>query len=584
MLDCFPFHWCWSEWNDESGKRTRGSGSVQEIMLQPCENLASLSADNIAGEDESRPDQDRVPVAGIGASAGGLEAVRQLLRFLPANTGMAFVFVQHLDPAHESKLTEILAKTAAMPVLEIQHGMPVEANTLYVIPPNTSLKIAAGILSMEPRANERDPRFPIDRFLCSLAEDLGSQAIAVILSGTGSDGAEGFKAVKAACGITFVQAENTAKYTGMPSSAIATGAADFILPPQEIAAELVRIGQHPSALRTSVKLPETPQENSALQHIFALLQNTAKVDFNDYKRSTVNRRLARRMMVHKLDTLSDYAQYLDNHPHEVNELYRDLLIHVTSFFREPASYEALTEHLAARLRERRHDEPFRIWIAGCASGEELYSVAICLDEVLASAGQRTQLQLVGTDISEKSLQRARRAVYAEAITSEVSPERLSRYFVKADGGYQIIKSIREACIFARHDLSSDPPFSRLDLVVCRNVLIYMGPALQQRILPMFNYGLKASGILMLGSAESVPSSSDLFIAIDKEYKIYRKNPIAPRFSVDLVPDRTAAPTPAAAESGTDLLALVNRATQNKRAVGGVVIKRDLQIVAFQGQT
>ncbi len=553
--------------------------------MQPDEDLEPSNT-NTGDENEPGLDQDRIPVVGIGASAGGLEAVMKLLRSLPGDTGMAFVFIQHLDPAHESKLSEILTRIASMRVLEIQNGMTVEANTLYVIPPNMRLTITAGILKTEPRPDAPAPQFPIDHFLCSLAEDLGSQAIAVILSGTGSDGAEGIKAVKAACGITFAQSENTAKYTGMPLAAISTGAADFILPPQEIAQELARIGQHPSALRT-VELPPAAEEDSVLKSIFSLLQNTTKVDFNDYKRSTVKRRIARRMVVHKIDTLADYAQYLDDHPNEVNELYRDILINVTSFFREPASYQALVEHLATHLKERKHEEPLRVWVAGCATGEEVYSIAMCLDDVLAGAGQRTQLQLFGTDISEKALQRARKGVYPEAITADVSPERLSRYFVKADGGYQIIKSIREACVFARHDLASDPPFSRLDLVICRNVLIYMGSPLQQRILPIFHYGLKPSGVLMLGSAEAVPSASDLFIPINREYKIYQKNPIAPPLSVDLVPDRAVAAVPAelpGARSGTDLQTLVNQAIQSKYAVGGVVIKRDMQIVAFQGHT
>jgi two-component system CheB/CheR fusion protein len=286
------------------------------------------------------------------------------------------------------------------------------------------------------------------------------------------------------------------------------------------------------------------------------------------------------MVVHKIDTLAEYARHLDDHPNEVNELYRDILIHVTSFFREPASFDVLTERLVGQLKERKQDEPLRVWSAGCATGEEVYSIAICLDEALAFVGQRTQLQLFGTDISEKSLQRARRGIYPETITADVSPERLDRYFVKADGGYQIIKSIREACVFARHDLTSDPPFSRLDLIICRNVLIYMGPVLQQRILPMFHYGLKPSGVLMLGSAESV--ASDLFNTLDKEHKIYRKNPIAAQVSVDMAPDRTAVPAPAVV--GADLETLVNQAIRDKYAVGGVVIKHDMQIVAFQGHT
>ncbi len=524
---------------------------------------ANIARENRPSPDQAGPGQDRIPVVGIGASAGGLDAVLQLLRALPGDTGMAFVFVQHLDPAHESQLAELLTKGAPMPVVQIQDGMPVEANRFYVIPSNAALKIAAGVLNIEPRGNDRAPHFPIDRFLCSLAEDLGSQAVAVILSGTGSDGAEGLKAVKAACGITFAQSEDTAKYTGMPLSAISTGAVDFILPPQEIAAELARIGRHPSALRAGVELPAAAEEDNALKNIFALLQNATKVDFNDYKRSTVKRRLARRMIVHRIDTLADYAQYLDAHPNEVNELYKDILIHVTSFFREPASYQALREHVGAQLKHRKHHEPFRVWVAGCASGEEVYSIAICLDELLGGTGRRTQLQLFGTDISEKALQRARTGVYPETITSDVSPELLGWYFVKTDSGYQVIKSIREACVFARHDLANDPPFSRLDLIICRNVLIYMGSALQQRILRTFHYGLKPTGLLMLGSAEAVPSMSDLFAVINKEYKIYQKNPVASGFSLNLVPERSAAQVSTPAGGGVDFQVPVNQAIQHK---------------------
>jgi two-component system CheB/CheR fusion protein len=551
--------------------------------LQSHENPGSSSNDNVT-EDEPRLDQDCIPVVGIGASAGGLEAVMQLLRTLPGNTGMAFVFVQHLDPSHESKLAEILGRAASIPVREIQDRMPVEANAVYVIPPNTSLKISAGILTIEPRKDAPSPHFPIDCFLRSLADDVGNNGIAVILSGTGSDGAEGLKAVKAACGITFAQTENTAKYTGMPLNAIATGAVDFILPPHEIAAELARIGQHPSAFPRTLDGTAAVGEDSALKRIFSLLRTATKVDFKEYKQSTIKRRIARRMVVHKIDTLADYAQHLEAHSNEVNELYRDILIHVTSFFREAGSFDVLMQHVGAQLKERQHDETFRVWAAGCASGEEVYSIAICLDELLAGAGRRTHLQFFGTDISEKALQRARKAVYPEAITTDVTPERVRRYFVKVDSGYQIIKSIREACVFARHDLTCDPPFSRLDLIICRNVLIYMGPALQKRILPMFHYGLKPSGVLMLGSAEAVSSTSDLFVLVNNEYKIYQKNPIPARFSVDLVPDRTSTVAPAAAWRAADLQTLVNQAIQNKYAVGGVVIKRDMQIVAFQGHT
>ena len=533
----------------------------------------------------SADEQTRIPVVGIGASAGGLEAILQLLRSLPVDTGMAFVFIQHLDPAQESKLTTILAMATALAVREIQDGMPVEANTFNVIPPNTALKLSRGILELEPRSDAPAPHYPIDRFLCSLAQDAGSQSIAVILSGTGSDGTEGLKAVKAACGITFAQTENTAKYTGMPLSAINTGAVDFVLPPAAIAAELARIARNPDPLREPAEWPPHDGEEDALKRIFTLLQSTTGVDFHHYKRSTVRRRIGRRMVVHRLDTVSAYAQYMQEHAGEVAELFRDILIHVTSFFREPASFSALLEALAGRMKERKREEPFRVWVAGCATGEEVYSIAICLDEVLDGVGQRTQLQLFGTDISDKALQRARKGIYGDALLSKVSPERINRYFVKVDGGYQIIKSIRDACVFARHDLTNDPPFSRLDLISCRNVLIYMGATLQTRIFPMFHYGLKPSGILMLGSAEAASSGSDLFVPINKEYKIYKKNPLAISVGAPITPrNRNTPDEPQPAAAAVSLQALVQQALQTRHSVDGLVITSDMQIVMFHGHT
>ncbi|HWE51042.1 MAG TPA: chemotaxis protein CheB, partial [Bryobacteraceae bacterium] len=527
---------------------------------------------------------ERVPVVGIGASAGGLDAVLQLLRALPADTGLAFVYIQHLDPAHESKLPEILRKATSMPVREAKDETPAEANTFYVIPANTALKIENGALKLEPRADAAAPHFLIDRFLCSLAEDCGSQAIGVILSGTGSDGTEGLKAVKEGCGITFAQSEASSKYSGMPLSAIAGGAADFVLPPKEIAAELARIGQNPAALRKPAEGPVDGEED-ALKRIFSLLHNTTKVNFSNYKRSTVRRRIGRRMVVHKLADVSAYANFLGDHPGEVSELFRDILIHVTAFFREPASFGALTEALAEQMKGRNREEPFRVWVAGCATGEEVYSIAICLDEFLGSGGHRTPLQMFGTDISEKSLVRARKGIYSDAIATEVSPERLTRYFVKVDEGYQIIKSIRDACVFARHDLTTDPPFSRLDLISCRNVLIYMGTILQLHIVKMFHYGLKPSGLLMLGSAEAIPSSSDLFLPISREYKIYQKNPAPALAALDAGSERmTAGDGTATKVAPVDLQTLVQQAIQNKYSVDGVVITRDMQIVMFMGHT
>ncbi|MCU1328519.1 MAG: regulator protein, partial [Bryobacterales bacterium] len=522
-----------------------------------------------------------VAVVGIGASAGGLDAISQFFAALPADTGLAFVFVQHLDPTRDSQLSEILRKISPIPVTEVCDEAVVEANHFYVIPSNKELTVKEGVLRLRPRGEAPTPWFPINAFMASLAEAYGSRAIAVVLSGTGADGAEGLKAVKAACGITFAQSEGTARFSGMPLSAIGTGAVDFVLSPQEIAAELARIGRDPAALRESADFPVAGKDD-VLRKILALLRSASQVDFVNYKQSTVRRRIGRRMVVHKLEDPAAYLEYMERHPGEVMELFRDILIHVTSFFREPESFEALMEHVQVYAEKLRPDEIFRVWVAGCATGEEVYSLAICLDEVLRGGGRRAQIQLFGTDISELALQKARRAIYPDAIAADVPPVRLSRYFVKLDEGYQVVKSIREACVFARHDLTIDPPFSRLDLISCRNVLIYMGAPLQQRVFSLFHYGLKRGGTLMLGSAEAVPATSDYFIPLNREHKIFRKNAapsLVPAIRVpSTLPSHEAEPVTA----GLDLQSLVQKTIHNKFAVDGALVRRDMQIVMFLG--
>ena len=476
---------------------------------------------------QPEPQQSRrglFPIVGVGASAGGLEAFTQLLKALGPGTGMAYVLVQHLDPSHESALTELLAKATEMPVRQVTDATPVEPNHVYVIPPNVDMIISQGILRLTARTETRGYHMPIDRFLRSLAEDQGSNAIGVILSGTASDGTLGLAATKAEGGITFAQDEKSAKFDGMPQSAIAAGCVDFVLPPEAIGRKLERIRAHPYlAPASSSRTPElVPDGDPQLKNILHLLRMANEVDFSDYKPATVKRRIIRRMALHQIGTLKDYVQLLRHHPAEVEALHEDLLIKVTSFFRDPAAFEALkAEVFPGLLKHRSPEEPIRVWVPGCSTGEETYSQAIALLEFLGHRSADIPIQLFGTDLSQESIGKARAGVYPESIAADVSPERLRRFFAKVEVGYRINKTIRDMCVFARQNFLQDPPFSRIDVISCRNVLIYLGPVLQKRIMPIFHYALKPRGFLMLGGAEGIiGTGSDLFELMDRKHKIY----------------------------------------------------------------
>ncbi len=533
-------------------------------------------------------------VVGIGASAGGLEAFSQLLDHLPVDTGMAFVLVQHLDPNHKSLLSEILGHRTAMPVQEAQEGMAVTPNQVYVIPPNTLLTLGKGQLHLSPREPGVRVSKAVDTFLNSLAQDWGDRAIAVILSGGDSDGSQGLEAVKAAGGITFAQSQNSAQVSKMPGTAIATGQVDFVLSPVEIAAELARISRHPYITQSrpeNLDVSPMGEEDRPLPAILSLIQAKFRVDFGAYKRNTLQRRILRRMALYHLDRMGDYVTYLQAHPEEVNALYEEILIHVTSFFRDGEAFEALKQEVfPALLRNRPIDIPLRMWVAGCSTGEEAYSLAICLLEFLAHQPRPPQIQIFATDISELVIEKARTGIYLPSQVSDISADRLQRFFVPIDGGYQINKIVRELCIFARQNLCSDPPFSRLDLISCRNVLIYFGTALQKKVLPTFHYGLKPNGFLLLGSAETVGDFSQLFHLVSRQHKIYIKQPATPLLSIDVdrsTPSAMVTTTPGIDQSRSttaSLSDLVDEIVLNHYAPVGVVINNHLQIVQFRGQT
>ena len=456
----------------------------------------------------------------------------QLLSQVPANPGIAFVLVQHLSAKQESSLVPLLSRVCKLPVFEVTNGTRVRANHVYVIPPGKDMTYVRGALQLKVRQENHGLHMPVDRFMESLAQDESHRAIGVVLSGTGSDGALGMQAIKARGGITLAQSEDSAKYGGMPHAAIATGCIDFVLAPAQIAARLVQIARHPYVVHTETRPTEETIDGDALGGILELLQSRTGADFTQYKKSTIVRRIRRRMVLHKSRELRDYATYLADHPEEITALYEDILIHVTSFFRDAPAFEVLKKKVFPRiLKARQPGTPIRIWAPGCATGEEVYSLAMCLLESLKEAAESVPIQLFGTDVNEASLERARSGIYTQNQVKDVSPRRLKQFFTRLDRGYQIKKPIREKCIFAKQDVFQDPPFSRLGLISCRNLLIYLGPELQKRVISIFHYALKPNGLLLLGGAENIAAYSELFAPVDRRYRIFARKPGAGRMAL-----------------------------------------------------
>ena len=535
------------------------------------------------------------PIVGIGASAGGLEAFGQLLTHLPDDTGMAFVLVQHLDPKHESRLRDLLARTTGMPLLEATQGLAVAPDHVYIIPPNTRMTLAGGFLQLAPRGPS--PHLPIDHFFRSLAEDRPTGAVGVILSGTGSDGTLGLEAIKGMGGITFAQDEPSAKYSGMPQSAIRSGCVDLVLSPEDIARELTRIGQHPylSPLPPSAENRPPPNgtpgtDEDPFPKILALLRASVGVDFSAYRTGTIHRRVLRRMALSGKGSLADYTLHLENDRSELAALYQDLLINVTRFFRQPETFEALKESVFPQILKRNSDRSIRIWVPGCSTGQEVYSLAIVLLEFLRDQPIQPPIQIFATDLSETvALQKAREGIYPESIEGEVSAERLRLFFTKEGGKYRIGKAIRDICVFARQNVATDPPFSRVDLVSCRNLLIYFSPALQKRVLPTFHYALNPNGFLLLGAAETVGLFTDLFELVDSQHHLYTKRTTAvrqyPYFTIDTrAGEAGIRRAPLSVASPSDWQREADRLLLGQYAPAGVLVDDNLEILHFRGQT
>jgi two-component system, chemotaxis family, CheB/CheR fusion protein len=537
---------------------------------------------------------DSFPTVGVGASAGGLEAMTQLLQSLPANPGVALVLVQHLDPTHESALSSILGRATSLPVAEARNGVVLAPNQVYIIPPNKLMVVSNGRLKLSPR-QPADTMLAVDHFFHSLAENEGNRAVGVILSGNGSDGTQGCLAIKAAGGFTIAQEEKTAKYPAMPASAVAAGCVDAVLPPELIARELARLAGHPyMAPITEPEGADSPPAENTLEEILVILRQRMGTDFTHYKQPTLQRRIQRRMALHKLESVKDYAGYLRSHPNEAKELYGDILIHVTGFFRDPAVFQFLKRRIFPRLvKHKQDDDPIRVWVPGCSTGEEVYSLAICILEFLSDRKLGFPLQLFGTDINDIALESARAGFYPENIRTHVDPERLRRFFAKADRGYRINKTVREACIFARQNVVVDPPFSNLDLVSCRNLLIYLGNPLQRKVLPLFHYALRPEGFLLLGASETVGSFCDLFSLVDKKAKVYARKAIRIRPAVSFAPvmadlhpkaDPQVSAASAPRPTAYDVQKQADRIMLTHFGPAGVIINRHLEVIQFRGHT
>jgi two-component system CheB/CheR fusion protein len=582
------------------------------------------------------------PIVGIGASAGGLEAFTQLLGYLPGKTGFAYVLIQHLDPTHKSFLSESLAKATSMPVEQVQPGQLVEPDHVYVIPPAADVSIANGRLVLVPRGSAKlQLHLPVDFFFTALAAELRNRAIGVVLSGTASDGTEGLRAIQAAGGITFAQEPETAKFAGMPRSAVAAGVVDVVLPIAGLARELLRLGQHPYLLddraplggggepspaagdgnaswppardgqtgegQTGDSQPsdsqpsdsqpgdsqpgKLPSHATALVEIMNVVRSVVGVDFREYKGPTFERRLARRMALRRVDDRLSYLALLRNEPDEVRALYEDTLIHVSSFFRDPDVFDTLkTAVFPVILAHKDEGSPIRIWVAGCSTGQEVYSLAIALLEFLGDS--RRPIQLFGSDVSEAAIQLARAGRYADGGMGGISEEQRRRFFTKMDAGYRINRNVRDLCVFVRHDLARDPPFPKVDLLSCRNVLIYFDQALQQRVLPAFHYSLNQPGFLLLGRTESISGFDALFSPLDKIRKIFTRTTLpshlrfAPRHEVPAaLPLRMSTTTgPGFGRADSEMGRRLDSLLLGYYAPPGVLVNQQFEVLQFRGQT
>jgi two-component system CheB/CheR fusion protein len=531
------------------------------------------------------------PIIGIGASAGGLEALELFLGKVPERSGMAFVIVQHLDPTHKGIMAELLQRTTAMQVVQVKDRTRVQPDCVYVIPPNKDMSILHGVLHLLAPVAPRGLRLPIDFFLRSLADDRQDRCIGVILSGMGSDGTLGLRAIKEKAGVVFVQEPASAKFDGMPRSAIDAGLADVVAPVEELPGKIIAFLQH-APLIAKPGLAQEDKAQSGLEKVVILLRAQTGHDFSLYKKTTVYRRIERRMGIHQIHRIASYVRFLQENPQELEMLFKELLIGVTSFFRDPAAWEQLKkEVIPALLAGRAPSQALRAWVPGCSTGEEAYSLAILFKEALEQLkpARNSTLQIFATDLDRDAIEKAREGVFPANIAADVSPERLGRFFVHVERGYQVAKSIREMVIFAPQNIIMDPPFTKLDILNCRNLLIYLTLELQKKLLPLFHYSLNPGGFLFLGSAETIGSFTDLFALLEGKARLYRRLESALRaepveFPASFVPALPGAPPPKAFKPAANLQSLADQLLLERYSPAAVLVNDKGDILYISGRT
>jgi two-component system CheB/CheR fusion protein len=560
---------------------------------------AEVKARKKSAQGEPKPSKDTFPIVGIGASAGGVQALETLFAHMPSECRMAFVIVQHLDPHHKSMMDSLLAKETPMQVNDASDGIRVQPGQIYLKPPGKDVIIRNQTLHLQEAREKAGTRLPIDTFFRSLAADQKEKAICVVLSGASHDGTLGAKLIKGEGGLVVVQDEKQAEYNRMPQSVIAAGVADMILPVEEIPHELMRYTQHPFLEQESLETPEEKFEKD-IQNILMLVRTHTGHDFTHYKRNTVRRRIERRMALHQTHEMQDYRLYLRQSPEEILHLFKDLTINVTSFFRDAFAFKFLKEQvLKSMLAEKPADSSLRIWVPACASGEEAYSIAMLMIEAGEEVEKYFDIKLFATDINQEAIEAARSGIFPDSIAADISPERLKRFFAKKGTTYHVDSKIRDMMVFAVQDIIRDPPFSGMDLISCRNLLIYMDNKLQQNVLPLLHYALKPGGILFLGTSETTSEASGLFIPLDKKAKIFRGKDLGPgrvlKFPMPGYqrygePDREAGTKSARnarlqeTQKRDRVRELVEKAILEKYASPAVLLDEQANILYFHGNT
>jgi two-component system CheB/CheR fusion protein len=535
------------------------------------------------------------PLVAIGGAEGGLKAAKEFFAHLPEQTGMAFLYIQYPEEGMEPGIAEAISEVTRMKVQEARHLMPVEPDHVYIISVNKEFILIDGVLALNPNKEAHDIPMPIDRLFSSVADKYKEAAIGIILSGSVNDGTLGLKKIKLAGGITMAQ-DQSATFQTMPKSAISEEAVDMSLSPQEMAREMEELSQKTDlfAIIREENENEPAEKDLDIKNILQLVKKSTGVDFFHYKLNTIKRRIVRRMLLHKLENTEDYVQYIKQHANEVNLLYKDLLINVTTFFRDPDTLEYLKKTIIPRiLKNKKPNDPLRIWVPACSTGEEAYSLAIILIELLGDKAPNIAIQIFATDLSESAIVKARLGIYSRNDLLNVSPKRLQRFFTKTDSNYRIAKSIRDLCVFAPRNVFKDPPFIRMDLISCCNLMIYLDPVLQKKVLNTFHYALNLDGYLVLGKSESIGNSAQLFTLLEKKFKVFsRKGDVSNKATFDLnyrfqETERSTLttmrkPTPREADHSADLEKMVDNILLSKYIPASIVVNQELEILQFRG--